>query len=205
MVSELIVCSIGPEKATETLRQALAMGADRGVLLTTEKRIDQDLQPLAVAKLLQKVAEKEGAGIVLTGKQSIDSDSNQVPQMLAGLLGWPQGTFCSKVTGLECGKKLEVEREVDSGIQKQKLTLPAVLSVDLRLNTPRYATLPNLMKAKKKVVEKLVAADVVGVEVLEGRLKVLEVREPVARKGGVKVESVDELVDKLKNEAKVLV
>jgi len=201
-VKELVALSIGQERSQESLRQALAMGADRGILCTTKKRTDQELQPLAVAKLIQKIVEREKIDLVLTGKQAIDSDSNQTGQLLAGLLGWPQATCASLVKVAEDGKSMEVEREVDAGIQSQKLGIPAVVTADLRLNEPRYATLPNLMKAKKKPLEKM-EAESLGIN-LEPRIKTLEVNEPPRRAGGVKVADVAELIDKLKNEAKCL-
>mmetsp|Transcript_21546 Transcript_21546/g.54325 ORF Transcript_21546/g.54325 Transcript_21546/m.54325 type:complete len:265 (-) Transcript_21546:211-1005(-) len=202
LISELIAVSIGQEKSQEVLRQSLAMGADRAVLITTDMRTDQELQPLAVAKLLQKVVEKEDPSIVLCGKQSIDSDSNQMGQILAGLLGWPQSTFTSALTANDAKDGLTVEREVDSGIQTMKLSLPAVVTTDLRLNDPRYATLPNLMKAKKKPLEKLEATSF-GID-LTPRTKIISVEEPPVRAAGVKVADVDELIDKLKNEAKAI-
>ncbi|CAD7954301.1 unnamed protein product [Amoebophrya sp. A120] len=200
LLTELIAVSIGAEKSQEVLRQSLAMGADRAILLTTDMRTDQELQPLAVAKLLQKVVEKESPNLVLCGKQSIDSDSNQVGQILAGLLNWPQSTFTSSIDGT--AEALTTEREVDAGIQTMKLSLPAVITADLRLNDPRYATLPNLMKAKKKPLEKVEAASF-GVD-LAPKMKILSVEDPPVRAAGVKVADVDELVDKLKNEAKVI-
>jgi len=201
-VKELVAVSCGPDKAAETLRQALAMGADRAIHLKTAMRTDQELQPLAVAKLLAKVVEKESPQMVLLGKQAIDDDSNQTGAMLAGLMGWPQAGCASSVTVDESKTMIEVAREVDSGIQEVKLPLPAVITADLRLNQPRYATLPNLMKAKKKPMEVIDAASL-GVD-MAPRLQVLEVVEPPARAGGKKVDSVDDLLDKLKTEAKVL-
>lgn len=201
-ISELIAVSCGPEKAQETLRQALAMGADRAIHIKTSMRTDQELQPLAVSKLLAKIVEKESPLLVLLGKQAIDDDSNQTGAMLAGLLGWPQAGGASKVE-VDSGKTtLQVSREVDTGIQTVKIPLPAVVTADLRLNEPRYATLPNLMKAKKKTME-VIEADSFGLD-LKPRLQVLRVEEPPARKGGSKVANVDELISKLKNEAKVL-
>ena len=194
--SEIVAVSMGPPQAQETIRTALAVGADRGILVET----DQELQPLAVAKLIKVLVEKEQPGIVLLGKQAIDDDSNQVGQMLAGLLGWPQATFASKVVVENGGAT--VTREVDGGLETLALKLPAVVSVDLRLNTPRYASLPNIMKAKKKPIETIKVADL-GVEIAP-RLKTLKVEEPPKRKGGVKVASVTELVEKLRNEAKVI-
>mmetsp|Transcript_15127 Transcript_15127/g.30658 ORF Transcript_15127/g.30658 Transcript_15127/m.30658 type:complete len:257 (+) Transcript_15127:240-1010(+) len=201
-ISELIAVSCGPEKAQDTLRTALAMGADRAILLQTPLRPDQELQPLAVAKLLKWAVEKESPTMVLVGKQAIDDDCNQTGQMLAGLLGWPQGTFASGVEVSGDKTVLTVTREVDEGLQTVKMPLPAVVTCDLRLNVPRYATLPNLMKAKKKPLE-VVDASSLGID-LAGRLKVLEVSEPPKREGGRKVESVEELIEKLRFEAKVL-
>ena len=194
--SELVAVSMGVQQAQETIRTALAMGADRGILVLA----DEELQPLAVAKLLKALVEKEQPQLVILGKQAIDDDSNQVGQMLAGLLGWSQGTFASKVAMAD--GKAEVTREVDGGLETVALKLPAVVTTDLRLNTPRYASLPNIMKAKKKTIETLKAADL-GVDVAP-RLKVLKVEEPAKRSAGVKVGSVAELVDKLRNEAKVI-
>jgi electron transfer flavoprotein beta subunit len=193
---EIVVVSIGPDKAQEQIRQALGMGADRGILLTT----DEDVESLAVAKLLQKVCEEEQPGLVIMGKQAIDDDRNQTGQMLAALLGWPQGTFASEVK--KEGDKLHVTREVDGGLQTVALNLPAVVTTDLRLNEPRYASLPNIMKAKKKPLDKKAATEM-GVD-LAPRLKKLKVTEPPKREAGIKVETVAELVDKLKNEAGVL-
>jgi electron transfer flavoprotein beta subunit len=172
------------------------MGADRGILVETA----QELQPLAVAKLLKALVEREQPGLVILGKQAIDDDSNQVGQMLAALLGWAQGTFASKLTIAD--GKAEVVREVDGGLETVSLVMPIVLTADLRLNTPRYASLPNIMKAKKKPIETLKADDL-GVDVAP-RLKTVKVVEPPKRQAGIKVESVAELVDKLKNEAKVI-
>merc|ERR1712039_882929 len=199
-MGELIAVSAGPDKAAETLRQALAMGADRAIHLKTSMRTDQELQPLAVAKLLAKVVEKESPDMVLLGKQAIDDDSNQTGSMLAGLMDWPQAGSASEVT--IDGTSASVAREVDTGIQEVKVSLPAVITADLRLNEPRYATLPNLMKAKKKKME-TIDAESLGVD-MEPRLQVLRVEEPPARAGGKKVEDVDDLLSKLKNEAKVL-
>uniref|UniRef100_A0A7S4UWB0 Electron transfer flavoprotein subunit beta n=1 Tax=Alexandrium monilatum TaxID=311494 RepID=A0A7S4UWB0_9DINO len=201
-LSELVAVSCGPDKCAETLRQALAMGADRAIHLKTAMRTDQELQPLAVAKLLAKVVEKESPMMVLLGKQAIDDDSNQTGSLLAGLMDWPQAGSASKVEVDEGKTFITVAREVDSGIQEVQMPLPAVVTADLRLNEPRYATLPNLMKAKKKPME-VIDASSLGVD-MAPRLQVLKVQEPPARAGGKKVESVDELVDKLKTEAKVL-
>ena len=193
---EVVVVSIGPAKAEETLRTALAMGADRAVLVET----DDQVEPLAVAKILKGVTEAEAPGLVIVGKQAIDDDSNQTGQMLSALLGWAQATFASKV---EIGEgKATVTREVDGGLQTIDVTLPAVVTTDLRLNEPRYASLPNIMKAKKKPLDKKSPADF-GVDTAP-RLKVLKTEEPSGRKAGVKVKTVAELVEKLKTEAGVL-
>ena len=194
--TEVVVVSCGTTACQETIRTALAMGADRGILVET----DAELQPLAVAKLLKAVVEKEGAGLVILGKQAIDDDANQTGQMLAALLDWPQAVFASK---LEIGDgNARVTREIDGGLETLEVKMPAVVTTDLRLNTPRYATLPNIMKAKKKPLETL-KPDALGVDVAP-RLKMLKVAEPGKRKAGVMVKDVTELVDKLKNEAKVL-
>ncbi|WPZ15943.1 electron transfer flavoprotein subunit beta/FixA family protein [Nitratireductor rhodophyticola] len=195
-VEEIIAVSIGPDKAQETLRTALAMGADRAILVKT----DDAVEPLDVAKILKGVANEEKPEIVILGKQAIDDDSNQTGQMLAALLGWSQGTFASDVE-LADGKA-RVTREVDGGLQVIELKLPAIVTTDLRLNEPRYASLPNIMKAKKKPLDTKAPGDY-GVEV-KARLKVLKTEEPAGRKAGIKVGSVAELVDKLKNEAGVL-
>ncbi|SFQ77066.1 electron transfer flavoprotein beta subunit [Nitratireductor indicus] len=195
-VEEIVAVSVGPDKAQETLRTALAMGADRAILIKT----DETVEPLDVAKLLKGVVEAESPEIVLLGKQAIDDDSNQTGQMLAALLGWSQGTFASKVE-LD-GGKAKVTREVDGGLQVVDLKLPAIITTDLRLNEPRYASLPNIMKAKKKPLDEKAPGDY-GVAV-KARLKVLKTEEPAGRKAGIKVGSVAELVDKLKNEAGVI-
>ncbi|MFC5586185.1 electron transfer flavoprotein subunit beta/FixA family protein [Nitratireductor kimnyeongensis] len=195
-VEEIVAVSIGPEKSQETLRTALAMGADRAILVKT----DDAVEPLDVAKILKGVAEEEKPEMVILGKQAIDDDSNQTGQMLAALLGWSQGTFASDVE-LADGKA-KVTREVDGGLQVVELKLPAIVTTDLRLNEPRYASLPNIMKAKKKPLDTREPGDY-GVEV-KARLKVLKTEEPAGRKAGIKVGSVAELVDKLKNEAGVL-
>ena len=197
---EIIVVSIGVDKAQETLRTALAMGADRAILIVATADVHQDIEPLAVAKLLAKVVEAEQPGLVLCGKQAIDNDMNATGQMLAALLGWAQATFASEVA-VEGGHAV-VTREVDGGLQSVKVKLPAVVSVDLRLNEPRYASLPNIMKAKKKPLEEKTPADY-GVDVTP-RLTVVKTVEPATRKAGVKVGSVDELIAKLKDEAGVL-
>ncbi|MDO8604959.1 MAG: electron transfer flavoprotein subunit beta/FixA family protein [Phaeospirillum sp.] len=195
-VSEIVVVSVGPAAASETLRTALAMGADRGVLVAG----DDEVQPLAVAKLLKALVDKEQPGLIILGKQAIDDDSNQTGQMLAALLGRPQGTFASKV---EVGDgTISVTREVDGGLETVSLKLPAVVTTDLRLNEPRYASLPNIMKAKKKPIDTVTAADL-GVDVVS-RLVTLKVEEPAKRTAGVKVADVAALVDKLRNEAKVI-
>eukprot|EP00927_Polykrikos_kofoidii_P037658 TRINITY_DN3185_c0_g1_i7.p1 TRINITY_DN3185_c0_g1~~TRINITY_DN3185_c0_g1_i7.p1 ORF type:complete len:256 (+),score=69.12 TRINITY_DN3185_c0_g1_i7:49-816(+) len=201
-VKELVAVSAGPDKVAETLRQALAMGADRAIHLKTAMRTDQELQPLAVAKLLAEVVGKEDPQLVLLGKQAIDDDSNQTGALLAGLLGWPQAGSASEVTVSDDKASVVVAREVDSGIQTMTMPTPAIITADLRLNEPRYATLPNLMKAKKKKMDVIDAAST-GID-LTPRLEIVKVVEPPARKGGIKVSSVDELLDKLRNEAKVL-
>ncbi len=194
-ITEIVAVSIGPAQAQETIRTALAIGADRGILVTQE-----GAEPLAVAKILKALVEKEGAELVILGKQAIDDDSNQTGQMLAALLGWGQATFASKV---ELGDgTVTVTREVDGGLETDELKLPAIVTTDLRLNEPRYASLPNIMKAKKKQLDTVTAADL-GVDAGQ-RLKTLKVVEPPKRGAGVKVASVQELVDKLKNEAKVI-
>ena len=188
--TEVVAVSIGPIKAQETLRTALAMGADRAILIQT----DEELEPLAVAKLLAKVAEEEQPGLFILGKQAIDDDSNQTGQMLAALLNWPQGTFASKVE--LAGDSVSVTREVDGGLETVKLKVPAVVTTDLRLNEPRYASLPNIMKAKSKPLAQKTPADY-GIDTTP-RLKILKVTEPPKRQAGVKVASVDELIDKLR-------
>src|ERR1700746_1941710 len=190
--TEVVVVSIGPAQASETIRTGLAMGADRGILVKTEGAVE----PLAVAKILKAIAGAEQPGLVIMGKQAIDDDCNQTGQMLAALLGWPQGTFASKVA-LD-GDALAVTREVDGGLQTVKLKVPAIVTTDLRLNEPRYASLPNIMKAKKKPIDEKTAADY-GVDT-KPRLEVVKTHEPAGRKAGVKVKTVGELVDKLKNE-----
>jgi electron transfer flavoprotein beta subunit len=193
---EIVAVSIGPQKAQETLRTALAMGADRGILVKT----DAAVEPLAVAKILKSIADQEKPDLFILGKQAIDDDSNQTGQMLAALLGWPQGTFASKVA-VEDGK-LRVTREVDGGLQTILMNMPAVITTDLRLNEPRYASLPNIMKAKSKPLAEIDPATL-GLS-LEPRVKVLKTEEPGARKAGRKVASVEELVSVLRNEAGVL-
>ena len=194
--TEVVAVSLGEPKCQETLRTALAMGADRAILVETTA----ELQPLAVAKLLKAIVEKEQPGLVILGKQAIDDDSNQTGQMLAALLGWPQAMFVSKLQ-LEDGRAV-VSREVDEGLEQLRVKLPAVVSVDLRLNEPRYASLPNIMKAKKKEIAVKSAGDY-GVDIAP-RLKVVKVSEPAKRQAGIKVESAADLVMKLKNEAGVL-
>src|SRR5262252_9926709 len=188
--TEVVAVSIGPQQATETIRTALAMGADRGILVKT----DAEVEPLAVAKILKAICEAEKPTLVITGKQAIDDDSNQTGQMLASLLGWSQGTFAHK---LELGEATaQIEREIDGGLQTVEVKLPAVMTVDLRLNEPRYASLPNIMKAKKKPIDEKAPGDY-GVDIAP-KLEVLKTTEPPGRKAGVKVASVAELVGKLK-------
>src|SRR6476646_7080335 len=194
--TEIVAVSIGPAQAAETIRTALAMGADRGILV----KADGIVEPLAVAKILKAIVEAEKPGLVIMGKQAIDDDSNQTGQMLAALLGWAQGTFASKLA-LD-GDSVSVTREVDGGLQTVKLKGPAIVTTDLRLNEPRYASLPNIMKAKKKPIADKSPGDY-GVDVAP-RLEVVKTAEPSGRKAGVKVKTVGELVDKLKNEAGVL-
>jgi len=194
--TEVIAVSIGPQQAGETIRTALAMGADRGILVKT----DAEVEPLAVAKILKAICEAEKPGLVITGKQAIDDDSNQTGQMLAALLGWAQGTFAHT---LELGEaSAKIEREIDGGLQTVEVKLPAVMTTDLRLNEPRYASLPNIMKAKKKPIDEKTPADF-GVDIAP-RLKVLKVMEPPKRQAGIKVKTVHDLLDKLKNEAGVI-
>ena len=193
---EVVVVSIGPAQNQETIRTALAMGADRGIHIEAS----HDIEPLAVAKLLKAVVERETPGLVLVGKQAIDDDCNQTGQMLAALLGWAQGTF---VSALEvAGDKAKIVREVDGGLEHLEIKMPAIISVDLRLNEPRYASLPNIMKAKKKPLDSL-TVDELGVDI-SPRLTIVKVEEPAAREAGIKVADVRELVEKLKNEAKVI-
>ncbi|MBS1102900.1 electron transfer flavoprotein subunit beta/FixA family protein [Gluconobacter sp. Dm-62] len=200
VATEVVVVSIGVAQAKDTLRTALAMGADRAILVTATDDVNMDLEPLAVAQILSRVVANEQPGLVIAGKQAIDNDMNATGQMLAALLGWGQGTFASALT-VEDGSAL-VTREVDGGLQTIRLNLPAVVTTDLRLNEPRYVALPNIMKAKKKPLEE-VSLDTLGVAV-RPRLTVLKTVEPPQRQAGVKVGSVDELVSKLKNEAGVL-
>jgi electron transfer flavoprotein beta subunit len=194
--TEIVVVSIGPAQAQETIRTALAMGADRGILV----KVDSIVEPLAVAKILKQVVEAEQPGLIILGKQAIDDDCNQTGQMLAALLGWAQGTFASKIA-LD-GDAINVTREVDGGLQTVKLKMPAIVTTDLRLNEPRYASLPNIMKAKKKPIDEKTPNDY-GVDVAP-RLEVMKTAEPPGRKSGAKVGSVAELVAKLKDEAGVL-
>ena len=193
---EIVVASIGPAQAQETIRTALAMGADRGILVKS----DDEIQPLAVAKILKALADEEQPDLIILGKQAIDDDSNQTGQMLSALLGWAQGTFASKV---ELGDgTVDVTREIDGGLQTVSLKMPAVVTTDLRLNEPRYASLPNIMKAKKKPIDEKDAAGL-GLDIAP-RLATLKVEEPAKRSAGVKVESIQELVEKLRNEAGVI-
>ena len=193
---EIVVVSIGPAQNQETIRTALAMGADRGIHIEAL----HDIEPLAVAKLLKAVVERENPGLVLVGKQAIDDDCNQTGQMLAALLGWAQGTFVSALD--VAGDRAKIVREVDGGLEHLEIKMPAIVSVDLRLNEPRYASLPNIMKAKKKPLDSLNVDDL-GVDI-KPRLTVVKVEEPAAREAGIKVADVKELVEKLKNEAKVI-
>ncbi len=195
-VEEIIAVSIGVQQCQETIRTALAMGADRGIHVKS----DENLEPLAVAKVLKALVDKEAPQLVILGKQAIDDDSNQTGQMLAALLGWPQGTFVSAIEMADGGAK--VTREVDSGLETIQIDLPAILTVDLRLNEPRYASLPNIMKAKKKPIDEVTPADL-GVDSAP-RLQTLKVEDPPVRQAGVMVDSVAALVDKLKNEARVI-
>ena len=193
---EIIAISIGSAKSEETLRTALAIGADKGILIETE----EEVQPLEVAKILKEIIKKNNPDLVLMGKQAIDDDSNQTGQMLAALLGWPQGTFASK---LEInGKKINVTREIDGGLETLGMELPAIVTTDLRLNEPRYASLPNIMKAKQKPIEKITPSDL-NIEIKQ-RLKTLEVTEPPKKESGIKVDSVQELISKLHEKEKVI-
>ena len=194
--TEVVAVTVGEEKAQETVRKALAVGADRGIHVKADGR----LEPLAVSKILQKVVDKEKPDLVFMGKQAIDDDCNQTGQMLSALLNWPQATFASKIDVKD--NKLEVTREIDEGLETIEINVPAIVTCDLRLNEPRYASLPNIMKAKKKPIEEIVASDL-GVDV-SPRLEQLKVEEPPKRKAGIKVANVAELVQKLKNEAKVI-
>ena len=194
--NEVVAVSVGEEKAQETVRKALAVGADRGILVKT----DSIVEPLAVSKILKKIVEKEKPDLVFMGKQAIDDDCNQTGQMLAALLNWPQATFASKIEVKD--KSLQVTREVDEGLETLEVNIPAIVTCDLRLNEPRYASLPNIMKAKKKPIEQLSASDL-GVDT-KPRIEQIKVEEPPKRKAGIKVASVEELVQKLKNDAKVI-
>ena len=195
-VSEIVVLSIGPQQSQETIRTALAMGADRGVLIKT----DELVEPLNVAKLIKALSDEESPDLIILGKQAIDDDSNQTGQMLAALLGWSQGTFASELK--INGDKASVTREIDGGLQTLEIKLPSIITTDLRLNEPRYASLPNIMKAKKKPIDEKLPEDY-GVEI-SPMLEILKVSEPAQREAGIKVETVEELVDKLKNEAGVI-
>ena len=194
--TEIIAITVGEEKSQETVRKALAVGADRGILIKTEGTVE----PLAVAKALQKIVEKEKPDLVFMGKQAIDDDCNQTGQMLSALLNWPQATFASKINIKD--KSLEVTREIDEGLETIEINVPAIVTCDLRLNEPRYASLPNIMKAKKKPIEQINASDL-GVDT-SSRIEQTRVEEPPKRKAGIKVANVAELVQKLKNEAKVI-
>jgi electron transfer flavoprotein beta subunit len=199
--TEVVAVSIGPKQCTETLRTALAMGCDRGIHIQTDMRTDyMELQPFAVAQLLKKIVEKESSQLVLLGKQGIDSDCGQTGPLLAGMMAWPQVTFAAKVSVNDAG--LLVERETDTGTETLQTTLPAVVTCDLRLNEPRYATLPNIMKAKKKVVDTIPASDLL--DDLQPHNTILQVMEPPPRKEGILVANVDELLDKLRYEAKII-
>ena len=193
---EVVAITIGDDKAQETVRKALAVGADRGIHV----KVDGIVEPLAVSKILKKIVEKENPDLVFMGKQAIDDDCNQTGQMLAAILNWPQATFASKIEVKE--KSLEVTREIDEGLETIEVNIPAIVTCDLRLNEPRYASLPNIMKAKKKPLEQLNASDL-GVDT-KARIEQIKVEEPPKRKAGIKVASVSELVQKLKNEAKVI-
>jgi len=195
-VKEIVAVTIGGEKAQETVRKALAVGADRGIHV----KADSYIEPLGIAKILKKVVEKEKPDIVFLGKQAIDDDCNQTGQMLAAILNWPQGTFASKINLKD--KTIEIVREIDEGLETLEINLPAVVTCDLRLNEPRFASLPNIMKAKKKTIDQMIAKDL-GVDIAN-RIQQLKVEEPPKRKSGIKVSSVAELVSKLKNEAKVI-
>lgn len=199
--SEVILVSVGVSKSEETLRTGLAMGADRGILVEVG---DQTVEPLAVAKILKSVAESEQVSLVILGKQAIDDDCNQTGQMLSALLDWPQGTFASDVD-ITTPDKLKVTREVDGGLQTLQLTLPAIVTTDLRLNEPRFASLPNIMKAKKKPLAKLTLSDLeLSEDIIQPRLTITNTEAPAPRQAGIQVASVDELLDKLKHEASVL-
>ncbi|MGH1377693.1 MAG: electron transfer flavoprotein subunit beta/FixA family protein [Alphaproteobacteria bacterium] len=199
--SEIVVVTIGPEKSQEQVRSAMAIGADKGILVKTDSPIDLGgVEPLAVAKTLKTIIEKESPDLVIMGKQSIDDDSCQTGQMLSALLGWSQGTFASNIDINE--GNIQVTREIDGGLETLKISSPAIITTDLRLNEPRYAKLPDIMKAKKKPLDVIDPSDL-GIDYTP-RLEVLSVTEPEPRKGGIKVDSVDALIDKLRNEAKVI-
>lgn len=202
VADEVIALSIGPKQAQETLRTVLAMGCDRAVHISTEMRTDLELQPYSIAKIIQKIVHQEQPDLVLLGKQAIDSDCGQTGPMLAGFLGWPQITFAANLNTNDDGKGITVERETDSGTETINVQIPAVVTCDLRLNEPRYATLPNIMKAKKKKIDTINAEDM-DVD-LKTYNEVVEVFEPPPRKEGVMVDSVDDLLDKLRNEAGVI-
>lgn len=201
-VGEVVAVSCGPKECGETIKTALALGADRGIHVVVDGADYEKLQPLAVSKLLSKIVEQESADLVIMGKQAIDDDCNQAAQMLAAQLDWPQATFASEVVLSDDGKELKVVREIDSGLETITTKVPAVISADLRLNEPRYATLPNIMKAKKKKVDQTSPAEL-GVDIAP-RIEIVEVTDPPAREAGITVESVDDLIDKLKSEAKVI-
>lgn len=203
VATEVVAVSIGPKACTETLRTALAMGADKGIHVVADVKTDQDLQPLAIAKIMAHLAKQEKVDIVLVGKQAIDSDNCATGPMLAGLLGWSQCTFAAKLDVDAASKTIAAERETDTGTEQIKLKLPTVITADLRLNTPRYATLQNIMKAKKKPIATVAVADAGGADITP-KNKVVSVEEPAARKAGQFVENVDELISKLKNEAGVI-
>lgn len=196
ILTEIVVVSIGTETSQEVLRTALAMGADRAILI----KVDSALEPLVSAKILKNMTEKENVQLVILGKQAIDTDNNQVGQMLAGLLNWPQGTFASKVACQE--KQIQVTREIDGGLETLSLTLPAVVTTDLRLNEPRYISLPNIVQAKRKTID-IIPGDSLGID-LSSRVKILKVTMPEKRRQGMRVDSVNDLVQRLKNEAQVI-
>ncbi len=197
---EIIAVSVGPSQAQETLRTALAMGADRAILVEATDSVNQDIEPLDVAKILHAIVLSEGTDLILCGKQAIDNDMNATAQMLSALMGCSQATFASKIE--LAGEKVTVTREVDGGLQVVSVTLPSVVSVDLRLNEPRYASLPNIMKAKRKPLEQRIPADFKVA--IKNRLEIIETNEPPERQAGIKVSSVDELIEKLKNDAGVI-
>jgi len=203
IADEVVVVSIGPDQCQETLRSALAIGADKAIHVKTDLRTDQELQPLAVAKILRHIVGRVNPNLVILGKQAIDDDSNQTGQMLAGLLNWPQATFASKLDVAADKKSMNVTREVDSGLQMLRVPLPAIITTDLRLNQPRFPTLPSIMKARKKAIEQINLADLKDIDPAP-RLTVVSVDEPAGRKAGVKVSTVAELVEKLRKDAKVI-